>query len=147
MRLAFSALSFTTVVAVTFFWLMSYQRYDQFCAFSGKVELVLISAKGELTFIWVNMSSPTPSHYVIRELAPEDVSHMGLRNGTLGFKLRNDTTGKATIFMLPIRFLVLVGCAAAVAPWIHWAKQFSARTMVIVMTLIALFLGVLSLPI
>jgi hypothetical protein len=42
---------------------------------------------------------------------------------------------------LPYSSLVLLCVACAALPWIHWSKQFSLRTVLIVITLLAFSLG------
>lgn len=45
------------------------------------------------------------------------------------------------LLMVPYWFLVLITAALAAAPWIHWPRRFGLRTLLIVMTLVALVLG------
>jgi hypothetical protein len=45
---------------------------------------------------------------------------------------------------MPYWFLILLTATATAAPWIHWSKQFSLRTLLIATTLLAVGLGVIE---
>ena len=46
--------------------------------------------------------------------------------------------------MIPYWFLILVGGALTVSPWIRWSKRFGLRTLLIATTLVAVGLGVVA---
>jgi hypothetical protein len=48
-----------------------------------------------------------------------------------------------TEILMPDWFLVIGLCAVAIAPWIHWSKRFSLRTLLIATTLVAVVLGLI----
>jgi hypothetical protein len=58
----------------------------------------------------------------------------------LGF-IQYQTAANQFRLRLPYSALVLLCAACAALPWIHWSKQFSLRTVLIVTTFLGLALG------
>jgi hypothetical protein len=62
-------------------------------------------------------------------------------DGTMEFSSPGATVPYTWHFAAPHWLLVLISCAFAVFPWIRWPFRFSLRNLPIVMTLVAVVLG------
>jgi hypothetical protein len=64
------------------------------------------------------------------------------QRATLGFRfLGPRATGGGVVAVTPYWFWMLVAVALGAAPWLPWSKRFSLRTMLVVMTIVAVLLG------
>lgn len=59
----------------------------------------------------------------------------------LGFGILKEPT--SLYIRIPDWFLVSLFAFIAAAPWFHWSKRFSLRTLLIAMTLVAVALGLI----
>jgi hypothetical protein len=56
----------------------------------------------------------------------------------------NTNRWKRSVVFIPYWFLAILSIALTVAPWIHWSKRFSLRSLLIATTLIAVLLAAAS---
>jgi hypothetical protein len=62
--------------------------------------------------------------------------------GKSGFKLFIDKRERGA--QLPYWFAVAITAICSVMPWVQWKQRFSLRTLLIVITLVAVALGVFA---
>ena len=58
-----------------------------------------------------------------------------------GFRVRRTANGSRFSCVIPYWCPILVAAAFSLTPWIHWSKRYSLRTLLIITTFAALFLG------
>ena len=139
LRIAFSAVGLFVCQLLIVLWVLSYDDSLGGSKHLAKINDWTIEAyRGQ---IGVTLSFSIPWRPQIlwkteREARFERESH-----GTAGFALFRSPAGD--IFLFPFWFPVLLTLVAAAAPWIHWARRFSLRTLLIATTLIAVALGVI----
>ena len=144
LRIAVSAVFGMLCVLLIFLWVRSYSWTDdlwvrvpnsgmatEFVSLGGQVGVVITpSAKRSP---WIRETKPVPDNLrsMWNVLLP--------RRNVLGFMFawKANTIGIG----LPNWFVILTGGTLATAPWIHWGKRFSLRTLLIATTLIAALLG------
>jgi hypothetical protein len=71
------------------------------------------------------------------KITPNDENRV--KRGILGLLYRPQPQGSNV--HIPFWFLASAIVAAATAPWIHWSKRFTLRTLLIGMTVVAALLG------
>ena len=129
-------------------WVRSYSQWDQIYNPVSSETLILVeSASGRVIFDWT-IASPgaTWRWHLTRPLSGEywrgalqELQTKNRYNGFAGFGFYGNPWH--TIFRAPYWFSVVLVAAFATMPWIRWSKHFSLRTLLIVMTLVALGLG------
>jgi hypothetical protein len=79
--------------------------------------------------------------YLAKELAISNERNVTSTPATAIFQnFSYNHTWNRTTLVIPYWFLVIFSIALTSAPWIHWSKSFSLRTLLIATTLIAVIL-------
>jgi hypothetical protein len=138
LRIAFSVVCGIVCLLLCVLWLRSYDTWDR-CFRTGKNHgWQLNSMLGHVVLV---VAEP-PERFIpffVASLPIEGRFEGEFNKYVLGFYF-----GRAPGLELgvPFWFLVLISASITAAPWLrHLSWQFSLRTLVIAMTLVALFLG------
>jgi hypothetical protein len=140
LRTSFSAICAVACLLLIALWIRSFWQVD---TISGpalpKLKCGMISSQGRIIIVW-SSQSPFPSKW---ELVTQEV-----KEGRPFFRQFENMFGFAVVslsseqeIILPHWFLVAITATCAVAPWLKWSRQFSLRTLLIGMTLVAAVLG------
>jgi hypothetical protein len=141
LRIAWSVCWGLAAVLLIVLWVRSYWWVDWIDAHNAHVRIMCGSVRGEVAFGAQPYSTP------FRGPAPRwqygsyepDYKEEFPSPSLFGFALVSDSGGSGCF--LPNWALILGMAASAAAPWIHWSKRFSLRTMLIATTLVAVALG------
>lgn len=136
LRIAFSATCLIACVLLCVLWVRSYSYYDQVSIPISANRIVGCGSKSG-TFAISTTNDPMMVKWVggkCKRLTVEIEEIKSVINykppGVKKFRL---------IFPYVVVMPASIICAAA--PWIHWTKRFSLRTMLITTTLVAVVLG------
>jgi len=147
LRIAFSVVCGLLAVGCIVLWMSSLSWRHRVEWSFGRVypgwAAAAISAEG-LIAIGVLPEQIGVPLFAVDRMEAEEVNRID--RGVLGFLILRGTSG-AWFWQTPLWFPILITAAAAAAPWIPWSRQFSLRTMMIVMTFVAIGLGVIAVSI
>jgi hypothetical protein len=139
LRIAFSAVGLFACELLIVFWVASYNDSLGGSNHIAKTSGMTVEAfRGQ---IGLTLSSSIPWKPKIVWDTNQTARSKNKSVGTFGFALSQTPVGD--IFIFPFWLPVFLTLAVAAAPWIHWAKRFSLRTLLIATTLIAVVLGVI----
>jgi hypothetical protein len=148
LRIAWSVVWGVACVLLIALWVRSYSEWDQlYNPISSKTLIIVESASGRIILDWT-VASPSAKWkwHLTRRLHGEywrgvlnDLHTENRYKGIGGFG--HYGTPWHSVYRLPYWFLVLMSVLLALAPWLSWPKQFSLRTLLIVMTVAAIGLG------
>lgn len=135
LRIAFSAVCGIACVLLIVLWVRSYWQTD---AINLGARWGVISENGKLAMLEIVTEKAHKSRWLF----------LGIERRQLEFPPENYFLGfgytpppySLDVFA-PHWFFILVFATFAMAPWIHWSKRFSLRTLLIAMTVIAMILG------
>jgi hypothetical protein len=143
LRIAVTALSLTACALLVALWVRSYTWND-------------IVSRIEISGAFATLGSSVGRAYVVHgsngPLPGADpttfpqTNFSTTRERSLGWRSRSGFEWKShpryRVVYCPYWFLVFIAVSVAVAPWIHWSRRFSLRTLLIVTTLVAVGLRV-----
>lgn len=173
LRIAVSVVCLTACVLLIALWVRSYRTSDRLHGLLRKQEIVLASKQGRLTIILIQWDVTVFGWQVITHPVNDELSFptgpMQSYESAFGFGWINDPilcvqrstqsappgvkakfwgTGTTTIKgagpIMPYWFLVLLTGSIAAALTIRRPYQFSLRTLLIAMTLVAVVLGIIA---
>ena len=145
LRIAVTALSLTACALLIALWVRSYTYLDVLTGntLGPKPEfLTVATAKGSLTFKWSTEAFPSFSE------AEWEVYRLPMDPQLIGADYPQDwlpsmdRDNTSTELLIPFWMLALTISAFGAAPWLHWSKRFSLRTLLIATTRVAVGLGV-----
>jgi hypothetical protein len=149
LRIAWSVAWGLLAVLLVVLWVRSYWWYD--CARWRITQAKLIEVTSQLGKLLISDGeSPPPiergywgQSHKVDPSAPQSRDHRGtLLYSGLGFKRIYWKDGAGIV--VPYAFFVLVTMVALCAPWLmNWNRNFSLRTLLIAMTLVAVALGLI----
>jgi hypothetical protein len=132
-------------------WVRSYSQWDQFYnPISNKTLIIVESASGRIILDWT-IASPGARWrwHLTRNLQGEywrgalkDLQTDNRHQGIGGFGYYGNPWH--TIYRLPYWFLVALFAALAALPWLKRVKRFSLRTLLVVTTIVAILLGLVT---
>ena len=149
LRIAVSVFFVVLTVCMCVMWVRSYWYWDQLYNPITNKHLVIVESASGRVIVRLTATSPGSSWiwHISRDLRGEywggPLKEWELANrdqGMGGFACY--VTAWHTTYRAPYWFLVLPFTVLTAAPWLPWSKQFSLRTLFIVMTLIAVVLAV-----
>lgn len=149
LRIAFSVVCGTACLLLITLWVRSYWWADAFSfPITSKYLLGVGSAQGGMTAI---KSEYVPGYYNSswqidhESTADPSIAEVYRPHNRPGFHgvLGLGIIDSAPFLVICVPHWCLLGAAIAIgtAPWIRWTKRFSLRTLLIVMTVIAVLLG------
>ena len=142
LRIAVTALSLTACVLLIALWVRSYWwidsvevtygRWYYVGSWHGVISLGTLDADTYDESGWELESTPEPPHPLpARFVLPQP----------WGFEYLGGISCDANV---PHWFLLTLSALSGIAPWIHWSRRFSIRTLLIATTLVALTLGIVA---
>ena len=132
LRIAVTALSLTACVVLAALWVRSYWRLDTMMAWPGHT-VSTIRGRMFIDARLVHVES-SGAHSVFSFDAG---TSFPIDNGAAALKAQTAGT--------PIWLLTLVAAALSAVSWTRFSRRFSLRTLLIVMTLVAVALGAIDL--
>jgi hypothetical protein len=142
LRIAVTVLSLTACVLLIALWVRSQGKWDHIRgSISSHNKLAFNSACGKLS---ISHSQFPRWHewrrysFALVDLQTHEIPS-GIRSAKFGFALNKDRHR----LVMPYWFLILLTATFTAAPWIHWSKRFSLRTLLIATTVVALALGII----
>jgi hypothetical protein len=154
LRIAVTALSLTACLQLIALWVRSYGRREHIAVrASNTVALSAVSLQGQIIFVGDIQPVDRRPGLIAWTAETEQVTGWNLRwlgepieRAKWGVGIQRLSLGIVGVSVqLPHWLLLLVLSTIAAAPWIHWSKRFSLRTLLIAMTLVAVVLGIVAL--
>jgi hypothetical protein len=139
LRIAFSTVCAILCLLLIVLWARSFWRINSVESFGN--ELRIDSDRGELILSGNTQTIWTDLEWDWEE-RPVNVSDQSYRMTHLGFFYQRRPN--RFWLVIPYWFPVAISAASAAAPWIHWSKRFSLRTLLVATTLVALLLATLA---
>jgi hypothetical protein len=145
LRIAVTALSLTACVLLIALWVRSFQYAESITVLRAGQRMshpkwIFYNMLGSIGIDYFPDRSPVTSWEW--ESIPVEESEPNFPGpSVLGFYI--DLSPSPREFLAPHWFFVLITVALAGAPWIHWFKRFSLRTLLIATTLVAVGLGII----
>jgi hypothetical protein len=154
LRIAVTALSLTACVLLVALWVRSHRYRDSVDVYPGGSRMLRIfSWEGVILFApWVFGSGSRPAvgytHHTILNVELEAIHAKVGRPKWHAWKYSKhhypDSSTERDLY-LPHWFLVVVVGSVGAVPWIINARRFSLRTLLIAITLVAVWLGLIVL--
>jgi hypothetical protein len=148
LRIAFSVVCGIACLLLVALWVRSYSYWDQLynpvsdkhliCieSASGRASLDLTESSPGSFWIW-HVSQPLDARYW---QGPMDFWEEANRDkGIAGFAVYANPWHMN--YRAPLWFFLLPFAATGAAPWLPWSKRFSLRTLLILITILAVLLG------
>jgi hypothetical protein len=143
-RIAFSALCGLAAVLFLALWMRSCKTTDAFTVPLGSGTLIFGSLPGECGAEIVEgtrLGWQWSSRDTDRARAEVPKTKPNLMSGVWGrFAYIYD---RGPLVIVPDWFFIGVAAALSAAPWVRWSNQFSLRTLLITITLVAVVLGLI----
>ena len=136
LRIAWTVWWGVAAVLLCVLWVRSYWWFDN-ANFSATGTVVLNSLEGAVGLVY----SDTASNKGLTSITVEDVKPLINPKGEKARKWLFDVHPTGTWVSCPYWFAALLLGLLAVGPWIRSFRQFSLRTLLIAMTLIAIVMG------
>ena len=137
LRIAFSAACGVLCLLLIVLWVRSFWYADDIARFQNGNMYLIESAWGSLRPVFSNKEAPVNQWYFSSERVTDNGNPFA--HATFGW----DAKDFPTYFMayVPHWLVALLFATAAAAPWMHWSKRFSLRTLLIAVTVVAVLLG------
>ena len=138
LRIAFSATCLAACVLLIVFWVRSYW-WEDVLYFEPNTPTVYAvrSSNGQLFLLRSYDGRRADGRVlVMRELPSSHLKPLVWHSEITKARTRD-------AMLLPFWMPVLLAATFAALPWIHWAKRFSLRTLLIATTLVAVVLGLI----
>jgi hypothetical protein len=144
LRIAVTALSLTACVLLIALWVRSCSWWDDlYLNLPGSQMFIFHSWIGGTAWRWERSDMLNLWNIESQLIAPILQNLGGVpQDWTAGF-VGFSQGGRGVV--MPYFALVVIFAFVAAAPWIHWSKRFSLRTLLIATTLVAVVLGIIVL--
>lgn len=146
LRNAISTISFVLCAVFVALWLRSYHWQEQMTlGITSSDQLIAVSDVGWISGEWIMLSDAdlASGHrfgwgwHMSSRPVPADAPV----TSDAGFRL--ELNGPTLVFQFPHWLPIAIALVVGISPWIRWSKRFSLRTLLFMITLVALILGII----